>query len=70
MKKLKQWFARQQEGLFWGGLVGLCAYLIRDRIPFVQKLIVGNSWLGNTATFIFIGMSIGALIDSVISPSK
>ena len=64
MKKFKQFVARQREGIFFGGLGGVIVFLLRDKIVFIQKLMVGNAWLGNLAIFIFIGMSVGLLIDS------
>lgn len=70
MNKLKQFLARQQEGIFWGGLVGLCAFILKDRFEILQKLILGNNWLNNVAAFIFVGMSVGALIDSIYKPNK
>lgn len=70
MKKLKQFIARNQEGLFYGGLIGLIVSIIHERIPFIDKLLLSNAQLGNTFILIFIGMSIGMLIDAIWKPKK
>ena len=70
MRKIKTFIARNYEGVFYGGLIGLVLFLARNKVNIIQKVLVGNSWLGNISTFIFIGMSIGILIDAIYKPKK
>lgn len=70
MKKFKRFIARNANGMYWGGGAGLIAFLLREKITFLQNIMVGNAWLGNLATYIFLGATIGLVFDMWWKPLK
>lgn len=68
-KKIDDWLFKQKEGMILGGLVGTIIYYFNWSIPFIVYA-PGTSNTTRLASLIFIGISVGALIDSIWRPSK
>ena len=68
-KKIDRWLYLQKEGMIAGGLIGLAIYYFNISIPF---LVYGSgvSITTKLASLIFIGISVGALADSMWRPNK
>ena len=73
MKKLKQFIARNFNGAWIGGLIGLILSITKERIieviPIFQKLLIGTDF-GDMVILIFIFMTGGILIDHLYIKEK
>lgn len=68
-KKIDTWLYRNKEGMIVGALVGGAIYYFNIAIPYlVFKPEISTST--KLATLVFVGMTIGAIIDSKWRPTK
>lgn len=67
LKKTDIWLKRNKEGMIFGSLIGFLIYYFNISIPY----LIFKPEISNTTklfSLIFIGMTIGALVDSWIKP--
>ena len=73
VNKLKRFVARNANGAWIGGLIGLILSITKERIieviPIFQKLLIGTDF-GDMVILIFIFMTGGILIDHWWKPEK
>lgn len=75
IRKTLNWIHLQKEGAVVGMLIASLLFIINiykpmDIINRIMRYLPQNPWWYQLATVLFIGMSIGALADSIILPRR
>ena len=66
-QKIDRWLYLQKEGMILGAVIGGAIYYFNITIPYLI-FKSGISSMTKFTTLIFVGMTIGALVDSWIKP--
>ena len=69
LKNIDTWLFKNKEGMGIGFLAGAAVYYFKWNIPFLI-FKYGTSESTKFASLVFIGMTVGALIDNFWRPSK